>query len=75
MTDEELHRRQKEYVMGWKVVGEYLEAERRERVRQTDTAASIEILDDLFESEMWLRPVRESSGMVEMQAILAKARR
>lgn len=61
--------------MGWKEVGEILEAERREQVRQTDTAASIEILDDLFESEMWLRPPRESSGMVEMQAIPARARR
>lgn len=75
MTDEELHRRQKEYVMGWKVVGEYLEAERREHVRQADTAKSLEALSGLFDSAVWLHPPKPSSGMVEMQAILARARR
>ena len=76
MTDEELHARQKAYVMGWAVVGEILDEERRERVRHSDTAHGIEVLDDAFESELWLRPEpRADSGMVEMQAILARGRR
>ena len=76
MTDEELHARMKAYAMGWKETGEILEAERRERVRVTETISSSDLLDDAFESELWLRPEpRETSGMVEQQAILARARR
>lgn len=75
MTAEELHARKKAYALGWKETGELLDAERRERVRQTETISSSELLDDAFESELWLRPVpRETSGMVEMEAIFARAR-
>ena len=53
-----------------------IEEQRRQEVRRTDTARSIELLDDAFESEMWLRPEpRKTSGLVEQQAILARARR
>ena len=45
-------------------------------VRQTETICSSDALDDAFESELWLRPEpRETSGMVEMEAVFARARR
>ena len=76
MTDEERHARTKAYAMGWKETGEILDAEPRERVRETETVSLSDLLDDAFESELWLRPEpRETSGMVEMMAILARARR
>ena len=75
MTSEELHARMKAYAMGWKETGELLDAERRERVRQTDTAKSLEILGDAFDSAVWLHPPNPSSGLVEQQSIFARARR
>lgn len=75
MTAEELHACMKAYAMGWKEVGEYLEAERRERVRRADTAASLELLSSAFDSAVWLHPPSPSSGLVEQQAIFARARR
>jgi len=75
MTAEELHARMKAYAMGWKEVGEYLEAERRERVRRADTAASLELLRRAFDSAVRLHPPSPSSGLVEQQAIFARARR
>lgn len=75
MTDEELRRRQKEYAMGWKEVGEYLDAERRQRVRDADTAKSLEALSGLFDSAIWLHGTDPGSGLVEQQAILSRARR
>jgi hypothetical protein len=75
MTAEELHARMKAYTMGWKEVGEYLEAERRARVRRADTATSLELLRSAFNSAVWLHPPHPSSGLVEQQAIFARARR
>ena len=75
MTDTELHARMKAYVMGWKETGEFLEAERHAHVRRSDTAHSIDLLDDVFESAIWLRPEpRAATGMVEMRAVLERAR-
>ena len=74
MTAEELHARMKAYAMGGKEVGEILDAERREHVRQADTAESLEILSDAFDSAVWLHPPNPSSGLVEQQAIFARAR-
>lgn len=76
MSPEELRRREKAYVMGWEETGRLLEAIRHEDVRRTDTMLSIQQLDDAFEAELWLRPTpRPTSGMVEMQRILARARK
>jgi hypothetical protein len=76
MTPEEKHAREKAYALGWIRTGELLEAFRREDVRNIDTKLSIQQLDDAFESEMWLRPdPRPTSGMVEMQRVLARARK
>jgi hypothetical protein len=75
MTAEEIRARMKAYAMGWKETGELLEAERRERVRHTDTASSLESLNDAFDSAVWLHPPNPSSGLVEQQAIFARARK
>lgn len=75
MTAEELHARMKAYAMGWKEVGEFLEAERRERVRNADTAKALDLLDGAFESAVWLHPPNLSSGLVEQQAIFMRARK
>ena len=47
MTDEELHARMKAYALGWKEAGEILDAERRERVRETETPARLQAFDGL----------------------------
>ena len=76
-TFEELPKDQQREIMKRMHEGyEYLEQERREKVRQTDTAQSIDLLDDAFESAIWLQPEpRQTSGMVAQQAIFARARR
>jgi hypothetical protein len=73
MTDEELHARQKAYVMGWAETGRILERERRERVRQTDTARSLRALAGMTRSALWLHPIRTTSGLIEQQRIFAGA--
>ena len=76
MSPEQLHAQMKARAMGWAETGVLLEAERRTRVRQSDTMAACNALDDAFESKLWLRPEpRQDSGMVQMQAIFARARR
>lgn len=72
MTDEELRARMKEYAMGWKETGEFLEAERRERVRRTDTARELRHLASLFNSAVYLHPPSPSSGLVEFYDILGR---
>ena len=74
MTDAELRARMKAYVMGWKETGEFLEAERRERVRRTDTAAALRRLGSLFNSAVHLHPPAASSGLVEFYRILCRHR-
>lgn len=75
MTKEEAHARDKQYVRAWAEAGAFLEAERRARVRRVDTAEALERLSTLFDSALWLHRPAESSGLVEQQAIFAKARR
>jgi hypothetical protein len=52
-----------------------MERERRQRVREVDTAQALERLDALFDSALWLHRPAGTSGLVEQQAIFAKARR
>jgi hypothetical protein len=75
MTEEESLARGKEWVRAWGEAGAFLERERRERVRRVDTAQALERLDALFDSALWLHRPAETSGLVEQQAIFAKARR
>jgi hypothetical protein len=75
MTEEESLARAKEYVRAWAEAGAFLEQERRDRVRRVDTAQALEHLDALFDSALWLHRPADASGLVEQQAIFAKARR
>ena len=74
MTEAELHKRMKDYAMGWKETGEILEAERRARVRRADTAKSLTNLGELFNSAIYLHPPSPSSGLVEFYEILGRSR-
>jgi len=74
MTDAELRERMKACAMGWKETGEILEAERRERVRRTDTAKALRNLSDLFDSAVYLHRPAPSSGLVEFYEILGRGR-
>ena len=75
MTDAELHKRMKAHAMSWKETGEILEAERRERVRQADTAESLRRLNSLFDSAIHLHRPRPTSGLVEFYEVLSRSRR
>jgi len=75
MTEEESLARGKECVRAWAEAGAFLEQERRERVRRVDTAQALERLDALFDSALWLHRPADTSGLVEQQAVFAKARR
>lgn len=75
MAENQSDDRGKEYVRGWAEAGAFLERERRERVREIDTAQALERLDGLFDSALWLHRPADTSGLVEQQAIFAKARR
>jgi len=73
MTEEESLARRKQYVRAWAEAGDVLERERRERVRGVDTAQALARLSALFDSALWLHRPAKSSGLVEQQAIFAKA--
>ena len=71
MDDSELVRR---WVDTWKAAGPELEAIRRREVREADNLQVLAMLEGAFNQALLL-PVRESSGLVEMQSCLAKLRR
>lgn len=75
MTDAELHVHLKAHVLSLKHTGELLEAERRERVRRADTAASLRRLNSLFDSAVRLRPPSITSGLVQFYEILSRGLR
>ena len=75
MAEDKSLDRGKEYVRAWAEAGAFMERERRQRVREVDTAKALERLDALFDSALWLHRPAHTSGLVEQQAIFAKARR
>lgn len=75
MTEAELHVHLKAHVMSLKHTGELLDAERRERVRRADTAASLRRLNSLFDSAIHLHPPSTSSGLVQFYEILSRGHR
>ena len=72
MTDEELRVRMKEYVMGWKEVHEVLEAERRVRVRRTDSVRELPAFDGIVNAALRRFPVAGTSGLIEQQRLFMK---
>ena len=65
----------REHVENWRIVGRVVEDLRHEKVRNTDTAAALAILEDAFASALFLAQPSQTSGLVTQQAIFAKARR
>lgn len=74
MTEAELKARMKAYVMGWEETGQYMEAERRYRLRKKQGGLSLEHLGSLFNSAVYLHPPKKSSGFVEFYRILNRSR-
>jgi hypothetical protein len=67
--------RLKAYVENWKTLGPILERKRREALRRIDTKIALQHLEDAFASAQLLARPAKLSGLVEQQAIFAKARR
>lgn len=63
------------WVKNWQEVGPLLEEIRAEEIRAADTVRAMEVLDDMFNHAVKTMPARESSGLIEQQAIFARARR
>jgi hypothetical protein len=62
------------WVETWKQAGPELAAIRREEIRVADNVHVIDLLGDAFDHAASL-PMRATSGLVEMQRILAKLRK
>ncbi|MCX7721641.1 MAG: hypothetical protein N2379_01090 [Verrucomicrobiae bacterium] len=63
------------WIKNWQEVGPVLEQIRAEEIRAADTVKAMEALDDMFTHAVKTLPPRESSGLIEQQAIFARARR
>ena len=72
MDDHEMTRR---WVEAWKEADPVLEAIRHREIREADNLQVLAILESAFNHAVRTMPPRPSSGMVEMQAWLAKLRR
>ena len=62
------------WVETWKRAGPELEAIRQQEVRDADNLKVIGLLEGAFNQALTL-PMRETSGMVEMQRYFSKLRR
>ena len=62
------------FVAAWKIAAARLEALRREDLRDVNVAHHIMALNGAFEATL-TRPIRNSSGLVEQQAIFSRMRR
>jgi len=75
MTMDKLEeQRVRQWVRNWEAAAPVLEQLRAEDIRNSDTAAAIEQLSDVFESARrhWTPPA--TSGLVEQQRLFAKLR-
>jgi DNA replication protein DnaD len=70
--EKQLHR---EYVQRWRQLGPMLEKIRRQELREFRHEDNIEIIDALFDLGTRQGTQRTTSGLVELQRILAKGRR
>jgi hypothetical protein len=60
------------WVQAWKEAGPELEAIRRREIREADNLKVLAMLEGAFNHALRTMPPRESSGLVEMQRLLAK---
>ena len=72
MDEREAMRR---WVETWKQAGPELEAIRRQEIRVANNLEVLASLEGAFNHALRTQPLRESSGMVEMQRWFAKLRR
>jgi hypothetical protein len=63
------------WVKHWQDAGPLLEAIRRQEIRDADNLQVLALLEPAFNHAVRSLPPRESSGMVEMQALFARMRR
>ncbi len=62
------------YVELWREVGPQLEAMRDRELIETPLPVAMDQLASMVDSAIFLEPLRDTSGMVEMQRILARLR-
>jgi hypothetical protein len=62
-------------VQAWREVGPKLEAIRRHEIREADNLQVLAVLESAFNHALRTMPLRQSSGLVEMQKWFAKLRR
>jgi hypothetical protein len=72
MDEHEMMRRS---VEAWREVGPQLDAIRRREIREADNLQVLAVLEGAFNHALRTMPVRQSSGLVEMQEWFAKLRR
>jgi hypothetical protein len=65
----------KRFVANWKAVGPQLEAMRDRELIETPLPLAMAQLDEMIDSAIFLKPLEPTSGLVEMQHILARLRR
>lgn len=63
------------WVKHWQDAGPLLEAIRRQEIRDANNLQVLALLEPAFNHAVRSLPPRESSGMVEMQALFARMRR
>ena len=59
----------------WEEAGPELDALRMEEIRDADNLQVLALLEPAFNQALRSRPMRTTSGMVEMQALFAKLRK
>lgn len=64
----------KAYVNAWREVSPILEAMRDEELRTTPLPIAMAQLSSMIDSAIFLKPLSDTSGLVEMQRIYARFR-
>lgn len=64
----------KQYVTAWREVAPILEAMRDEELRTTPLPVAMAQLSSMIDSAIFLKPLTDTSGLVEMQRILSRLR-
>jgi hypothetical protein len=62
----------RKWVQTWQAAAPELEAIRRQEIRDADNLRVLTLLEGAFNHALRSRPPRPSSGLVEMQRLLAK---
>jgi len=63
------------WIRNWQEVGPMLEQIRANEIRASDTVRAMEMLDGMFTQAVQSLPARDTSGLIEQQALFARARK